>query len=187
MDQAVAIIIASAISVAGAVCGSLGGVLISNHHTAKLEDKRIDHEKTQEQARIDREKLQKEQDRQRALLEELCSLVYASQLDMFAPYLGENNFSYSSVVKAKKNVERIAVIVILYYNGFTQTFGKFQDSYSKLEHIHDQIYQLREKHVSSQDPKAKELLRQSEEASGDFAKIRSRFIIEIRDLSKTMF
>ncbi len=58
MDQAVAIIIAGAISVAGAVCGSLGGVLISNHHTAKLEDKRIDHEKTQEQARIDREKLQ---------------------------------------------------------------------------------------------------------------------------------
>jgi len=187
MDQAVAIIIASAISVIGAVGGSLGGVLISNNHTAKRDDKRIEHEKTQEQARIDREKLQKEQDRQRALLEELCSLVYISQIDMAFPYFGEDNYSYSSVVKAMKNIERMAVIVTLYFSGFIQTFGKFQDSYHKLEHIHDQIYQLREKHISSQDPKAKELLKQSVEASEDFAKIRSAFIIEIRNLAKTMF
>src|SRR5260221_12441607 len=105
---------------------------------------------------------------------------------MFAPYLGENNFSYSSVVKAKKNVERIAVIVILYYNGFTQTFGKFQASYSKLERIHDQIYQLREKHVSSQDPKVKELLKQSVEASDDFTNIKGAFIMKFRALPKTM-
>jgi hypothetical protein len=186
MDQAVAIIIASAISVVGAVGGSLGGVLISNHHTAKLEDKRIEHEKTQERAKIEQEKLQKEQDRHRALLEELCSLVYISQIDMVFPYFGEDNYSYSSVVKAMKNIERMAVIVTLYYSGFTQTFGKFQDSYHKLEHIHDQIYQLRPKHPSLQEPKVKELLKQSVEASEDFAKIRSKFIIEIKDLSKTM-
>src|SRR5260221_2464107 len=111
MDQATAIIIASAISVIGGVGGSLGGVLISNNHASKVEDKRIDHEKTQEKARIDREKLQKEQDRHRALLEELCSLVYVSLLDMLFPFLDENNYSYSSVVKAKKNLERMAVIV----------------------------------------------------------------------------
>jgi hypothetical protein len=90
MDQAIAIIIASAISVIGGICGTLCGVLISNNNAAKVEDKRIKHEEAQEKARIEREKLQKEQDRHRALLEELCSLVYISQLDMSLPFLGEN-------------------------------------------------------------------------------------------------
>ena len=116
MDQAIAIIIASAISVIGGICGTLSGVLISNNNAAKVEDKRIKHEEVQEKARIEREKLLKEQDRHRALLEELCSLVYISQLDMSLPFLGENNYNYPSVMNAKKNIERMAVIVTLYYD-----------------------------------------------------------------------
>lgn len=187
MDQAIAIIIASAISVIGGICGTLCGVLISNNNAAKVEDKRIKHEEAQEKARIEREKLQKEQDRHRALLEELCSLVYISQLDMSLPFLGENNHSYPSVMKAKKNIERMAVIVTLYYDGLTQIFGKFQNAYTKLENIHDQIYQLRGVELDIHDPNVEEMFKQSDEAAEEFAKVRSAFIIKIRDLSKTMF
>src|SRR5437660_171960 len=89
-------------SLLGAVLGYMGSIKTtnkSNQHALELEKMRLEHERTM-----------KEKERNRALLEELCSLVYGFHSDIITAFVSKDNNNESTVLKSQKTWERIGVI-----------------------------------------------------------------------------
>jgi len=170
----------------GAVLGYIGSVKTnakSNKFALDLEKMRIEEEQREEQARIEYEKTTREKERNRALLEELCALVHGAHSDLTSPFLSKESFTDAQLLKSNRTLERINVIVTLYYRGLIQVLGNLQASHNKLEQMNFELYGLQTSRVPNNDPRAQKLISQINEESQIFGKRAADFLKEVRTLA----
>lgn len=121
MDQGIAIIIASAISVIGAVGGTLGGVLISNHHTATIDRQRIAYEERKERAKQNSE----------AIREVYQTLLNVDDLcDQLAYDVKNSNIPDQAVVERIKKIRTTSQIITTLIRLHISDLGKDLEEYS---------------------------------------------------------
>jgi hypothetical protein len=170
------------IAVSGTIAVAIIGfiaLIVSNAKSNRnmLELEKFKHE-TQETDRV--------REHHRALLEELASLIYGAHLAIAASLIGQNRSTNTDYLKPAESLNRIGVIVVLYYKDFTQVNGKFHESYAKLDGLHREVNELL-KTRTLQDPKVQKLVNQLTQQSEEFGVASAAFLSKIRDLSEKMF
>lgn len=129
MDQNTATIITSAIVAASTLLAGLGGVFLTNRHTAKLEKRKEEKEK---------------RDRSRALLEELCSLCFQMESETATRLQIKDDMEQSPPLPLTltEPVNRMTVLVNLYFPNLKNTFDAYRLSLYMLQEAFYVLYMV---------------------------------------------
>lgn len=97
--------------------------------------------------------------------------------------MSKESFTDAQLLKSNRTLERINVIVTLYYRGLIQVLGNLQVSHNKLEQMNFELYGLQTSRVPNNDPRAQKLISQINEESQIFGKRAADFLKEVRKLA----
>ncbi len=86
------------------VLGSLLGALLGYVASIRTNNKSNKHALEIEKMRLEHETTMKEKERNRALLEELCSLVYGVQADIILPFIDNTSNTGLAVIASEKTL-----------------------------------------------------------------------------------
>jgi hypothetical protein len=112
LDQNIAAIIASFIAVTGTLGGAITGVLLSNNHTSKLEQLRIEQEKAK---------------RETAIVEEVYMLLNKIEKQIY------DHMKKSEVPEPRdEDMDRVRTLIYLYLPSVKRNFDEFSDSITLL-------------------------------------------------------
>ncbi len=170
------------IGVAGTIVAAIIGFIALIINNSKSNQHMLDLEKL----RHDNQEADRVKERHRILLEDLCSLVSGAHLDIATSLMEQNKSANTDYLKPRKNLDRISVLVVLYYKELQQVNGRFLESYTKLEGLHREVNELL-KTRTLQDPKVHKLENQLTQQSVNFGEASAAFISEIRNLAEKMF
>jgi hypothetical protein len=170
------------INVSGAIAVAIIGFIALIISNAKSNKNMLELEKL----RHENQEADSAREHHRALLEELASLIYGAHLGIASSLIEQNKSANNVNLKPAENLNRIGVIVVLYYKDFTKVNLRFHESYVKLVELHREVNELL-KTRTLQDPEAQKLEKQLTQQSEDFGEVSATFLSEIRNPAEKMF